>query len=188
MKMSTGPNSPTPEHDFFSSLPPEVREDIKKALKRAAKPHIPSEEAATRAIARPATIVTCGLLAATIGGIVGGGPGSILGGLIGGMLGAEADISGVVRDDDRRNSRTRRIPSKKSVMCTIGRLAMIAMCGLVGASAGCAIVEAPIAATLGAIVGTLGGWLYIISKSKTRQPRNQTSINSSGTKITSGEG
>lgn len=164
--MSTGPNSPTPERDFFSSLPPDVREDIRRALRRAARPHIPSEEAATRAIACPAMMVICGLLGAAIGSMAGGVPGGILGGLTGGMLGAEVGISVIVRDDDRRKSTTQHVPSKKSAMSTTGRIATIALCGLAGLCSAGAIFNSPIAALLGAIVGGLGGWLYTRSKSK----------------------
>jgi hypothetical protein len=58
------------------------------------KPKIPSPEAATRAIGRPAMMGIGGLLGAAIGGTGGDLPGAILGGLMGAMAGAEMFIPG----------------------------------------------------------------------------------------------
>ena len=56
---------------------------------------IPSPEATTRAIGRPAMMGMAGLLGSAIGGAIGGGPGAAIGGLMGAMAAADMDIPAV---------------------------------------------------------------------------------------------
>jgi len=55
---------------------------------------IPSPEAATRAIGRPAMMGMAGLLGSAIGGAIGGGPGAAIGGIMAAMAAADMDIPG----------------------------------------------------------------------------------------------
>jgi len=77
---------------FPEKLPPVFSGQL--ALLGPSTPKIPSPEAATRAIGRPAMMGIMGLLGASIGGAGGDFSGAILGGLIGAMAGAEMPIPG----------------------------------------------------------------------------------------------
>lgn len=77
---------------FPEKLPPVFSGQL--ALPGPSTPKIPSPEAATRAIGRPAMMGIMGLLGASIGGAGGDFSGAILGGLIGAMAGAEMPIPG----------------------------------------------------------------------------------------------